>query len=55
MPPSVRHYDQSPDDYTPVSRGARPRRVPATIIGTPFRGRKVSSATGVSSRGGTAI
>jgi hypothetical protein len=54
-PPSVRHYDQSPDDYTPVSRGARPRRVPATIIGTPFRGRKVSSATGVSSRGGTAI
>src|SRR5688572_6087898 len=26
-PPSVRHYDQSPDDYTPPRfRGARPRQ-----------------------------
>src|SRR4029450_10344404 len=34
-PPSVRHYDQSPDDYAPVSPGAQSRvSVPATIIGT---------------------
>ena len=25
-PPSVRHYDQSPDEYTPVFQGARPRQ-----------------------------
>ena len=40
-PPSVRHYDQSPDDYTPVSRAQGRVSVPATIIRTPSRGRKV--------------
>jgi hypothetical protein len=47
-PPSVRRRDQSPDYYTPVSRARGRVSVPATIIGTPFRGRKVTSATGVS-------
>ena len=55
-PPSVRHYDQSPDEYTPVSRAQGRVSVPATIIRTPSRGRKVTSAPGVSKRGGgTAI
>ena len=48
-PPSVRHYDQSPDDYAPVSPGAQGRvSVPATIIGTAVPGRKVTNASGVS-------
>ena len=47
-PPSVRRRDQSPDYYTPVSRARGRVSVPATIIGTRSRGRKVTSATGVS-------
>jgi hypothetical protein len=47
-PPSVRHCDQSPDDYTPISRAQGRASVPATIIWMPSRGRKVTSATGVS-------
>jgi hypothetical protein len=55
-PPRVRVYDQSSDNYNPFP-GAQGRVSFPAMVGdiTPCRGRKVTSATGVSKVWGTSI